>query len=51
MSAYVNLYSPRCQSCGCFAIDHVVDDEELRECAQCECQQFMRLDDEKGGDE
>lgn len=31
---------PRCMSCGDFADDHAVDDEERRECQLCECRQF-----------
>lgn len=32
--------APRCSQCGCFSTRHEVDDEELRECADCECTQF-----------
>ena len=31
---------PRCSCCGCFSTRHEVDDEELRKCADCECDQF-----------
>jgi len=31
---------PRCSRCGCFCSRHAVDDEELRNCADCECTQF-----------
>lgn len=31
---------PRCSCCGCFASRHEVDDEELRECLDCECKQW-----------
>ena len=31
---------PRCSRCGCFSTRHEVDDEELRNCADCECTQF-----------
>ncbi len=31
---------PRCSRCGCFVTRHEVDDEERRECADCECSQF-----------
>lgn len=31
----------RCASCGCPALDHAVDDEELRECLSCECKQYV----------
>lgn len=32
---------PRCENCGCFATRHEVDDEEFRECADCECEQYV----------
>ena len=32
---------PRCLGCGCFATRHVADDEERRECADCECRRWM----------
>lgn len=32
--------SNRCSACGCYASDHVVDDEELRECLRCACTQY-----------
>ena len=31
---------PRCSRCGCFSTRHEVDDEELRNCADCECTAF-----------
>lgn len=31
---------PRCAGCGCYSTLHEVDDEELRACTECECQQF-----------
>lgn len=31
---------PRCSRCGCFSTRHEVDDEELRECADCECEEY-----------
>ena len=31
---------PLCLRCRCFATRHEVDDEELRECADCECTAF-----------
>lgn len=31
---------PRCSRCGCFSTLHEVDDEELRECSDCECTQY-----------
>lgn len=31
---------PRCSRCGCFATRHEVDDDELRGCVDCECEQF-----------
>lgn len=31
---------PRCSRCGCFVTRHEVDDEDRRECADCECTQF-----------
>lgn len=31
---------PRCLRCGCFATVHCCDDEELRECTECECTAF-----------
>jgi hypothetical protein len=42
-----------CDFCGHAASEHVVDDEELRECTICSCEQYdctkykNRLDDEK----
>lgn len=33
---------PRCECCGCLVTDHVVDDEERRECIRCACPQFVR---------
>ena len=33
-------FVPRCLRCGCFATRHEVDDEDLRECADCECTQY-----------
>lgn len=32
---------PHCSACGCEAAAHVPDDEELRECGACPCQQFF----------
>jgi hypothetical protein len=32
---------PRCSNCGCFSTSHEVDDEERRECTECECKQCM----------
>ena len=31
---------PRCQNCGCLASRHETDDEELRACRDCECEQY-----------
>lgn len=31
---------PRCSRCGCMSTAHAVDDEELRGCLDCECDQF-----------
>lgn len=31
----------RCAGCGCPVVDHAVDDEERRECTQCECRQYL----------
>lgn len=31
---------PRCSRCKCFATIHEVDDEDLRECSDCECTQY-----------
>lgn len=33
--------SNRCSNCGCYASDHVVGDEELRECLRCACTQYL----------
>lgn len=33
---------PRCSRCGCFVTRHEVDNEERRECVDCECAQFER---------
>jgi hypothetical protein len=32
---------PRCSNCGCFSTSHEVDDEERRECTECECRQYL----------
>jgi len=38
---FLKIESIRCQNCGCPADSHIVDDEELRECTQCECKQYL----------
>lgn len=38
--AYAVSPVQRCSCCGCFSTRHVVDDEELRECVDCECKQY-----------
>lgn len=32
---------PTCDECGCTAERHAVDDEELRECRDCGCEQYV----------
>lgn len=41
LDGIVDSVVPRCSHCGCLATRHDTDDEERRDCLDCECIQYM----------